>query len=341
MDTPASTTAPKTDAPIPSAAWGDAVARRHAAAGRLITLQGTVAHLRPERTAAVYAAVAALLSLVGTVYPQLATCALIMVTLSAVVDLDAGRGWLRKCMIARPSQSVVVWPTETAGPLLLIVAPLEPEVQLRGPPSWLLKIPLWLLLAAVGGATLMHWRPDLGTATLLSTAICMGLVCLTALSWRLLADHAVTANPARAALELAIGQIERAKLRRLRCAFAYIGADHGHHDGIEILLRNYRHRLDPDRTRVLVLQPDDGPLGVVNRDGRIRRRPADALLVQELHRLGLPSRARTTAAARAQRAGWRAAAMTLGPEQIHAGAGLVCRLAQDLDASLTATQAEE
>ena len=140
---------------------------------------------------------------------------------------------------------------------------------------------------------------------------------------------------------MAILQIERANIQRLRCAFALIGGDQSHHDGLQTLLVNHQHRLRQDCTRVLMLHPDSGLLGAVHHEGRIRRHRSDSLLVGTMRRLGLAGRTRTTGASRAQRAGWRAAAMTVSPEQAHAAAGVITKMVQQLDAALIENEGPE
>ncbi len=311
---------------------GESVARQWAALGHDVTLQATVAQVAAGRTVALYTLLTAMLCLTGLLWQDFSLVAIFLVVLSAVVDLDGGRGWVRRLVPSRAQYNVVIWPQPGHGPILLVAAPLDTEVPLRQPPSWLLRIPVGLMILSGGGAVLMRTHPELGRPTLFTCAICLGLVGLVALCWRWLADQRLEGiNPARSALELAVGQVQRAGLQRLRCAFALIGGDRGHHDGLEILLRNHEHRLRKDGTRVLILQPDHDTLGVVHREGRIRRASADPLLVGALRRLGLGPRRRTTSAARALRAGWRAAAMTVGPEQVHAASAIVAALVKELD----------
>lgn len=316
-------------------------ARDWAAAGRKVTLQGTVVHHRASRTVALYCATGSLLSLTALYRPRLTLVALALVGLSAVMDLDGGRGWLRSLLPGHPDHNVVAWPEGGDGPLLLIVAALEAKVANRQIPLWLLRIPLGLLGLSALGCVLSHWYPDVAQATLLTTALCLGLVGLAALGWGLLTRTKRVDNPARAAVELAIPQIERAGLEHLRCAWALIGSELSHHDGLETLLLNHEHQLRQDSTRVLLLQPDWGILGAVHHEGRIRRQASDKLLVGAMQRLGLAGRHRTTGASRARKAGWRAAAMTVGPEQTHAAAGVITKMAQQLNQQLIDHKASE
>jgi hypothetical protein len=321
MDTPAAAiqqTAPPSEAEDAARGW--------AAAGHEVTLQGTVVHHRASRTVALYCATVSLLSLTALLRPALA-----MVGLSAVMDLDGGRGWLRSLLPRQADHNVVAWPEGESGPLLLVVAPLESEVPTHQVPMWLLRIPLGLLGLSALGCVLSTWHPEVAKATLLTTGLCLGLVGLAAIGWDLLTRTKRVGNPARAAVELAIPQIERAGLEHLRCAWALVGGELSHHDGLETLLLNHQHRLRKDCTRVLLLHPDWDILGAVHHEGRIRRQASDKLLVGAMRGLGLAGRHRTTGASRVKRAGWRAAAMTVSPEQTHAAAGVISKMAEQLD----------
>ncbi len=317
------------------------MARRWAALGQDVTLQGTVAHKGSRQTVALYTTLTALLCLLGIRWPDQALVCMVLIIWSAIVDLDGGRGWVRSILPTRAAHNVIIWPAKSNGPMLLVAAPMELEVPLRQAPAWVLRIPVGLLFLAAAGTVLMRSHPDIGHPTMLTSAICLGLVSLVAVCWPWLADQKLGGgNPARSALEIAVGQVQRAELTRLRCAFAFIGGSLGHHDGLETLLKNHRHRLRRDSTRVLVLQPDPDTLGVVHNEGRILSSDADPLLVGVLDTLGLAERRRTTAASRARRAGWRAAAMTVGPDQIHAAAAIVTALTQELDEGIVARSEE-
>jgi hypothetical protein len=336
MDTPA---AAIQQTAVPSEA--EDTARGWAAAGREVTLQGTVVHHRASRTVALYCATVSLLSLTALYLPRLTLVALAMVGLSAVMDLDGGSGWLRSLLPRRAAHNVVAWPEQDHGPLLLIVSALESEVPIHQIPLWMLRIPLGLLGLSALGCVLSPGYPEVAQATLLTTALCLGLVGLTALGWDLLTRTKRADNPARAALELAIPQLERAGLARLRCAWALIGGELSHHDGLETLLLNHQHRLRKDCTRVLLLHPDWDILGAVHHEGRIRRLASDKLLVGAMRHLGLAGRHRTTGASRAKRAGWRAAAMTVSPAQTHAAAGVITKMAKQLDQQLIGHEESE
>ena len=314
----------------------EATARAWAADGKEVPLQGTVVHTQAHRTVAVYCGVAACLSFGAMAAPDPAFAAIAITALSAVIDLNGGRGWLRGLRSRSAEHNVVTWPAQQHGPTLLITAPRNHQLTLSETPSWLLHIPLGLLgISGIGCAVSQRW-PDVAQATLMSTGICLTILTLVAMAWRLFSRAPTDENPARHAIEMAMGQLDRAELKHLRCAFALIGGELGHHDGIEILLRNYSHRLRPDSTRILILHPETGPIGAVHHEGRVRPVRSDGLLLGAMRRLGLPGRTRTTAAMRARRAGWRAAAMTVGPDQVHAAAGIVKKIAEDLDADLAA-----
>jgi len=319
----------------------EATARAWVADGWEITLQGTVVHAHAHRTVATYCAAGAVLSATALRIPDLSFPVLAIIGLSAIVDMNGGSGWIRNLRIRQAAHNVIAWPRQAHGPQLLIAAPSEQQVPMKASPTWLLQIPLGLLGLAGLGCALSHRMPDVAQATLMTTGICLALISVTALCWRFLSRGRIGDNPARQALEVALTQVARSDLKRIRCAFALIGGELGHPDGIETLLRNYRHRLQPENTRVLILHPDSAPIAAVHHERRFRPNRSDGLLLGAMRRLGLPGRSATTAAARAQRAGWRAAAMTVAPDQIHAAAGVVKKIAEDLDADLLAQEDPE
>jgi hypothetical protein len=313
------------------------------AEGHVVTLQGTVVHTRASRTVALYCVCSAGLSLLALQWPYIALIGLLAVGLSALVDLEGGQGWLRPLVPREPDFNVIAWPSKAEGPLLLVAAVLDSQVRFRHLPSWLLQIPLGLTGIAVIGCLLSTAAPEVAQPTLVTATLCLTLIGVVALAWRFLTRPDLIRNPARTALELAMAQVDRHSPTHLNCAFALIGGGLTHHDGLQTLLLNHHHRLSPDRTRILVIHPDQHSLGAVHHEGRIRRHRSDGLLVSTMRGLGLPGRTRSTAAARAQRLGWRAAALTVSPEQTHAAAGVIAKIVQHIDQAIAtkASTAEE
>jgi hypothetical protein len=319
--------------PVPPQAVS--LAREWAALGRLTELQGSVAHRRGTHTLALYLALAAVVTLAGVLWPLPGLVLLSFIVLSALVDMDGGRGWVRGLSIADATHNVIAWPTEGGpGPTLVVTAPLDESVTTGSASTAVLCIPLLLVALAGIGMVLGAFAPDLGTWLIVGASAGLMLGACLALIASAVTRRRVGENPARATLEQAITQLERAPTERLRCVFALVGGGAILHDGIEVFLENHRDALPPGRTRVLVIHPHSQTLGLVPHEGRVRPKAADDMLLTALREQGLENRNATTAAARVLRLGWPAAAMTVGTDQINVGAQAVTRLIHALDAKL-------
>jgi hypothetical protein len=290
-----------------------------------------VAHHHGTRVLALYLAFAAVVSLAGYLWPVLCGALLVLIVSSALVDMDGGRGWVRGLSLAKPAYNLIAWPEpKPDGPTLVILAPLDEAPGLQQVSTSLLCAPLFLMLTALVGIVLRPFADDLGTTMMLSAAALLMLGSCLTLAWGVVRAKRGENNPARATLEQTMTLLEREPSPRLSCVFALIGGGSTLHDGVEVFLKNHEHLLPPGRARVLVVHPHHDVLGVVPLEGRVRPKHADAKLLNPLREQGLQPRRATTSAARAMRLGWPAAAITVGPDQINAGAQAIVRLVQTM-----------
>ncbi len=311
------------------------LARSWAASGRHAQLQSSVAHRRGVRILALYMALAAVVTLAGHLWPIQSICLLVLIVISALVDMDGGRGWVRGLSIADATHNVLAWPhPRQAGPTLVIAAPLENALPTRQVSTVVLSLPLGIAALGAIGIVLAPFWPDFGTPLIVGTAGAMMLGACMSVGLGAVTGRGGEPNPARATLEQVMTLLERNPISNLQCVFALIGGGASLHDGIEVLLKNHETDLPPGQTRVLVIHPHSNTLGLVPLEGRVRQKEADRLLVDLLREQGCSSRSVTTAACRAMRLGWPAAAMTVSNEQINAGATAIARLATSIDADL-------
>jgi hypothetical protein len=290
-----------------------------ARAGHRVDLDGVVSHSRATPTLALTCSLGAVFAITGLVWPGIGVVGLLAVVASAVRDMDAGHGWVRRLLVKDISHTIVVWPSDrspgpSGGPVptLLITAPLELNVAIpKISTGWLMMPLVACLVASVGVTGQQIWGPTAATASaaflLASSVIAWGF------AW--IGPRHPPGNPARHVLEETLRAFEPDD--HLRVVWALVGGGLTHHDGIETLLLNNAHRLPQENTRVLCLQPGLGPLAFVYKDGRIRPRAADPLLSAVARELSLPAIQTTTAALKVARVGWAGASVLISDDQMH------------------------
>ncbi len=297
-------------------------------------LQGTVIHRASGLTLSAGAAAAAVLVMLGQVWPAVGAAALLAVAWALLVDLDGGHGWLRRLLVLkRIGHNILIWRTRRlpaprreamqlgkspqltapldGGPVLLICAPADGE----SPPSRrrLHQLVLGFTLLGVAGLLL-----SLVSTTLLASlsAAALALLSLFALTHHLLAPPSLATSSAAGVIEALMARLAADPPQHITLAFALIEGLSEHHDGLEVLLESYRAILPPERVRVLVLEPREGPLALTGVEGTIRPRSIDPLLAEAAAALA-PSTS-PTSARRAMRLGWPAAGVhgTLSAEAL-------------------------
>ena len=290
-----------------------------ARAGHRVDLDGVVSHSKATPTLALTCSLGAVFALTGLVWPGVGVVGLLAVVASALRDMDAGHGWVRRLLVKDICHTVVIWPSgqcpgpiADSAPTLLITAPLEFNVAIpKVSTGWLMMPLIACLVASVGVTGQELWGPAIATAAagflLTSSVIAWGL------AW--VGPKHPPGNPARHVLERTLRAFEPNE--SLRVVWALVGGGLAHHDGVETLLMNNAHRLPQEHTRVLCLQPGLGPLAFVYEDGRVRPRAADPLLSAVARELTLPAIQTTTGALKAGKVGWAAGTLLISGDQIH------------------------
>ena len=298
-----------------------------ARAGHRVDLDGVVSHSRATPTLALTCSLGAVFAITGLVWPGIGVVGLLAVVASALRDMDAGHGWVRRLLVKDISHTIVIWPSDRSpgpstgpAPTLLITAPLELNVAIpKISTGWLMMPLVACLVASVGVTGQQIWGSTAATASagflLASSVIAWGF------AW--IGPRHPPGNPARHVLEETLRAFEPDD--HLRVVWALVGGGLTHHDGIETLLLNNAHRLPQENTRVLCLQPGLGPLAFVYKDGRIRPRAADPLLSAVARELALPAIQTTTAALKVARVGWAGASLLISDDQTHLAAQAVHR----------------
>jgi len=146
-----------------------------------------------------------------------------------------------------------------------------------------------------------------------------GLGCLVAAGVAALLDQAQRRDGGVGAERAVMGLLRRLHERppqSFDVAVACVDDGLDHFDGTETLLLNHRRRLDTTSTRVVAWQPRPRSLAALTREGRLRRRDADPLLVSAASSLGLPDARGVSAAARARALGWRALGLIGGVDAV-------------------------
>jgi hypothetical protein len=318
------------------------LARALAERGGDVELQGTVVHRARALTLSACAAVAAVVAMLGQLTPLVGAALMLTIMLSLVRDLEGGSGWLRRLVVLRDiGHNVITWRTPrlpthaaskpedhrppwlaedaiTGGPVLLICAPADGAPgEDRRHHRMHLAVLCAVLLAAIG----------VGVSGLLAS---IGAGLLALLSAVLIVQHIQSPPRLQASsavpvcLEL-LDDLNTEPLTNLSLAMAFLEGG-SHHDGLEILLRNYAAVLPPERTRVLLLTPDDMPLSIQRSEGFLQRRPADTLILRAAE--GLPITRGVSGSARILRLGWRSATLRGELTQIAAIRKIIVRLDQ-------------
>lgn len=279
-------------------------------------VQPTAIQPHPGEAVAAHAAAAATAALLARAFPWSGLALLLACALSAWVQSRGGSGWIARLIPRQVGHNAILWGSRPlAGrdrPCLLVVAPHD-----GGPPRPRRFDKAIPLLAAPGvlacaGLAVAPVLPHAGGPLLAWSALGFGAVALGGLAHRLAQPLHVEPGPAAKVL-LSLAQALRDRpLANLDLVLAFLAGGAETADSLEVLLRNHRDRLDPELTRVLLLQPDLGPPAFAAREEWIRPRAADPLLTRAAGAAGLPETAQTTAAARASLAGWRSGALLAG-----------------------------
>lgn len=287
-------------------------------AGEEPEVQGTA--VNPSGAAAIgaHAAVGALATLIGQVWPLVGLLLLALAARSAWVELQGGQGAIGRLVPRRLGHNVVLWggrPRAPADrPCLVLCAPLD-----GGPARAPLGTGLPAVLAAPGALSLVGLLsgPLSREVSTTLSALGGGALALAALvglivGWR--APWRLEAGPAGHQLLALRAALRDAPPRALDVVLAFTTGGPWRADGLEILLLNHAWRLPPAHTRVLALVPALDGAAVVPVEGRWQARPADPLLVGAAREAGLlPAQGspphRVTAASRASWLGYRSAAL--------------------------------
>jgi len=267
---------------------------------------------------AVYALVLALVAWFSARWPGVATLVFLATVASAMLDLDGGMGPVRRLVGRDPGQTLLAWlrreaPATRATVLVLLPADLRPARPRLGARFLLPLLVLGGLLAI--GLPLRWVLPEAAGPLLAWT----GLGCLLSAGAAALLDQAQRRDGGVGTERAVMGLLRRLRERPPKAfdvAVACVDDGLDHFDGTEILLLNHRRRLDVASTRVLAWQPRSTPLSALTREGRLRRRDADPLLVTAAADLGLPDARGVSAASRARALGWRALGLSGGVDAV-------------------------
>ena len=284
-------------------------ARELVATGERVELHGTVGHHDGLRTAAVYLGVAALASLMGRAWPLPALLLFGLVVASGAVDLNGGRGLLRRFIPREIGQTVLAWRPVDKGseprPCFALVIPAEGRETPPTLPAW-----SWIAVAVLLGFEGIALGLALADADFARTPLnlalagtsCAALVVGLGAWWR------GQRGPASVGLACARGLLRvlsTSPLRHHDLVLVVTADGMNHADALEILLLNHERRLSRERTRVLAWQPPGARLAAVGAEGRIRPLPSPPPLLQALAGTGIEVLPKgLTPAARARRLGW-------------------------------------
>ncbi|MGB0641096.1 MAG: hypothetical protein ACPGTU_17295 [Myxococcota bacterium] len=306
-------------ASIPDA-W--AVARALAHSNRKVDLNGIVTNTKGSSTLALTLALAAITILAGLIWPMGCAIGILVLVISAMADVDGGKGWVRNLLVKDISHTVIVWPDEpSAGeqgtvdadsppqPTLLIVAPLEENVRSKGISVRLLFLPFTLSIAGCIAAISSPW---FGPEPAIGLAIAVSVASITTWAFAWADSNRQHGNPARETWHATFNRGH--KEENIRLVWALVGGGTVHFDGLETLLKNHTHRLNPTTTRIVCLHPSTVELAAVASDGRIRGRNADPTLLAIADSVGLQTRSHLTGASQARRCGHRAMGITVTKE---------------------------
>lgn len=292
-------------------------ARGLAKEGLPIDMFGTVIQARPRGAAATALAVAALAAFTGLVAPLLSLAVIAACMAAMRLDLDGGQSWLRRLAPRVPGRTALLGlrPGQVPDAERVVLVCLPAEAEVAAPPR---RGPL-VLSAVLAGALLAALAAY--TAAPHHAAVALEVVGGLALAGALASAVTGRRSPrGDHAAGLRLGAVLWRACQPLqtdRCAVV-VAVSQGvepFYDPIETLLLNNAPRLSPDRTVVLVWQPGAGPPELVTQEGALFSRGAPGLLVEAANALSLPPTRGVTAAARAARCGWRAAAVRGGLDQ--------------------------
>jgi hypothetical protein len=296
-------------------AW--AVARALAHSNRTVDLNGIVTNTKGSSTLALTLALAAIAILAGLVWPMGCAIFILVLVVSAMADVDGGKGWVRNLLVKDISHTVIVWPDEPIAaveskeaappqPTLLIVAPMEENVRSKGISARLLFFPFTISIAGCIAAISSPWIGS-EPATGFAIAVAMAAIITWAFAW--LDSNRRHGNPARETWHATFNRGQNEE--NIRVVWALVGGGTVHFDGLETLLKNHTHRLNPTTTRIVCLHPTTVEFAAVAFDGRIRGRKADPTLLAIADSVGLPTRSHLTGASKARRCGHRAMGITV------------------------------
>jgi len=283
-----------------------------------VELHGAAVHRSPTRTVAIYALLLTLVAWFSGRWPMLTSLVFVVTAVSAALDLDGGIGPVRRLVGRDPGQTLLAWfrreaPTTRATVLVLLPADLRPARPRLGARSLL---PLLVLGGLVAIGLPLRWLLPEAAGPLLGWT---GLGCLVAAGVAALLDQAQRRDGGVGAERAVMGLLRRLHERppqSFDVAVACVDDGLDHFDGTETLLLNHRRRLDTTSTRVVAWQPRPRSLAALTREGRLRRRDADPLLVSAASSLGLPDARGVSAAARARALGWRALGLIGGVDAV-------------------------
>jgi hypothetical protein len=295
-------------------AW--AVARALAHSNRKVDLNGIVTHTKGSSTLALTLALAALTILSGLVWPLGCAICILVIVVSAMADVDGGKGWVRRMLVKDISHTIIVWPEEPDSeettppkPTLLITAPIEADVRSKGISVRLLFFPFTLSIAGCIAAISSPW---VGPEPATGFAIAVSIMAISTWAFAWADSNRRHGNPARHTWHATFNRGQETE--NVRLVWALVGGGTVHFDGLETLLKNHPHRLNPATTRVVCLHPTTVELAAVELDGRIHARPADPNLLAIAHSVGLGVRSHLTGASQAQRCGFQAMGITVTEE---------------------------
>ncbi|MEL6347878.1 MAG: hypothetical protein AAFV53_32530 [Myxococcota bacterium] len=262
-----------------------------------VELQGTVIHRSRDLTLAATAAAAAIAALLGLIAPPLGLLGVALVLMSGYRDLEGGSGWVRRMLVLKDlGHNVIVWrslrtlpaaapqtykrrpprpPHRSldSGPILILLAPSDGDPDRPDLLRAVLKTIglIAFILAGLGivwGATLALWATGL-------------FIFIGTVAW----SRHLTRPPSRAPAShiedvlTVIDATQKTPPKHLALSFVFMEGLSGHADAVEIFLRNYAPMLPRDTARILVLTPGTGPIAVIEKEGWLRRRAADPLIV--------------------------------------------------------------
>jgi hypothetical protein len=278
------------------------LAQRLQRAGVEVDVQGTVVTKSIAGSVVLHALVGAAAGLFWMAAPLVGTALAFAVAWSAYVELEGGRGWLRRWVPRDVGHNLVVWGPPGLKRQLVVCAPLDgPHRSVWADSRWYSIVLAGVALVAIGMASsvvapaIASQVVGAGTAVLLSMALLgtMGIVA-----------YDCATEPLGAELLSVVARLRAHPTQNVSVTLVATQGGSLTHDGIDILVRNNHHRLPRRSTRVVVLTPAKGPPSLFDPEGAWRRAPADPLLATAVRSLGAGVRRGVSAASRVARAGF-------------------------------------